>query len=53
MKIKVLRRKDMFFKWIVGHTFNVLEETEDGNGYYIELPVGSCRVEKNECEVID
>ena len=52
MKIKVVKRRDMFFRWIVGHTFNVLEETPDKKGYLIELPIGCCRVEKEECEVV-
>lgn len=52
MKVKVLRRRDMFHKWIVGHVFNVLEETPDKKGWYIVLPIGACRVEKDECEII-
>lgn len=52
MKVKILSRKDMFFRWIIGKVFNVYQETEDGKGYYIELPIGCCRVEKDECEVL-
>lgn len=48
MKVTVKRAND--FKWIVGHTFNVLKETEDNKGYYIILPVGCCRIEKDDVE---
>lgn len=52
MQVRVIKRRDMYFKWIVGQTFNVIQETDDGKGYYLELPVGACRAEKEECEVV-
>lgn len=52
MKVKVVKRQEVYFKWIVGHVFNVLQETPDGDGYYIELPVGCCRVEKEDCLIV-
>ena len=52
MIVKVIKRTDTEFKWIVGNTFKVLKETDDNKGFYIVLPFGCCRVEKEEVEII-
>ena len=52
MMVKVIKRSTRDFEWIVGHTFRVNSETEDGKGYYINLSVGCCRVEKEDVEVM-